>query len=114
MNKPVIRRVYRVRLQIGELDQEAYLEAKRMAQCFVLISNIDSGFEKPLAVTGKKKSFSPTGNKIFELFRPVKIVYIEEEGGAKRFLPKRYLELERALKMIGLDLDIFVKPYRTL
>jgi len=179
--QPVTCRVYRVRLQIGEMDQEAYLEAKRMAQCFVLISNIDSGFsaydllkeykqqsmvenrfrfiknpiyvgpiwlkkkgrleamcyvillalavyiilqqrvrnallqeEKPLAVTGKKKSFSPTGNKILELFRPVKIVYIEEEGGAKRFLPKRYLELERALKMIGFDLDIFVKPYHAL
>jgi len=70
--------------------------------------------EKPLAVTGKKKSLSPTGNKILELFRPVKIVYIEEEDGAKRFLLKRYLELERALKMIGFDLDIFVKPNHPL
>ncbi len=70
--------------------------------------------EKPLAVTGKKKSLSPTGNKILELFRPVKIVYIEEEDGAKRFLLKRYLELERVLKMIGFDLDIFVKPNHPL
>ncbi len=30
--QPVTRMVYRVRIQINELEQEAYLEAKRMAK----------------------------------------------------------------------------------
>ncbi len=178
--KPVIRPVYKIHLKIGDLDQDAYREERKRASCFVLISNIETGFSafdllkeykqqsvvenrfrfikhpvyvgpiwlkkkgrleamcyvilialalyiilqqrvrtallnenKPLQVTGKKESFTPTGNKILELFKPVKIVYIKEEGTVKRFLPKRYLELERALKMIGFNTDIFVKPPRS-
>lgn len=65
---------------------------------------------EPLELTGDKKSFEPTGNKILELFKPVKIVYAKEDGTVKRFLPERYLKLSRALKMIGFEMDIFIKP----
>jgi len=66
--------------------------------------------DEPLKVTGNKKSFSPTGNKILELFQPVKIVYIKENGNVKRFLPERYRELSRALRMIGFEMEIFTMP----
>lgn len=66
--------------------------------------------EDPLKLTGGKKSFEPTGNKILELFRPVKIVYIKEDGTVKRILPSRYLELTRAMNMIGFEMEIFTKP----
>jgi len=67
--------------------------------------------DEPLKLTGDKKSFEPTGNKILELFKPVKIVYIKEDSTVKRFLPERYcLELGRALRMIGFEMDIFTKP----
>ena len=36
-----------------------------------------------LIVAGNKKNSTPTRNKILELFRPVKIVYIKEYGTAK-------------------------------
>jgi len=65
---------------------------------------------EPLLLTGDKKSFVPTGNKILELFMPVKIVYIKEDGPAKRFLPERYLRLTRALRMIGFEMEIFTMP----
>jgi len=66
--------------------------------------------DEPLKVTGDKKSFKPTGNKILELFKPVKIVYIKDGGTVKRFLPERYLELNRAMQLIGLEMEIFIKP----
>jgi len=59
---------------------------------------------------GPAKSFEPTGNKILELFRPVKIVYIKEGGTVKRFLPERYLKLSRALRIVGFEMEIFTKP----
>lgn len=40
------------------------------------------------------------GNKILELFRPVKIVYIKEQGSANLILPDRFLELERVIKIL--------------
>ncbi len=57
-----------------------------------------------------KKNFKPTGNKILELFRPVKIVYINGQGTVKRFLPGRFRELERAINLPGFEMDIFIKP----
>jgi len=101
----------------GRLEAMCYVILLALAVYIILQQRVRNTLlqeEKPLTVTGKKKSFSPTGNKILELFKPVKIVYIEEEDGAKRFLPKRYLELKRALEMIGFDLDIFVNPNHTL
>jgi len=175
--KPEYNDLYRVRLQVGELDEKAYEREKEHLSCFVLISNIFHGYSaaellneykkqsvvenrfkfikhplyvgplwlqkkerleamsyvilmalavyiilqrrvrlalkneaEPLKLTGDKKSFEPTGNKILELFKPVKIVYIKEGGTIKRFLPERYLELSRAMKMIGFEMEIFIKP----
>jgi len=176
-DEPALRTLYKVDVQIGELDEKAYRRAKEHLSCFVLISNIFDGYsncellkeykqqtvvenrfkfvkhplyvgplwlqkkerleamsyvilmalavyiilqrrvrlalekeDEPLKVTGDKKSFEPTGNKILELFKPVKIVYIKEGGIVKRFLPERYLELSRAMKMIGFKMEIFIKP----
>jgi len=39
-------------------------------------------------LTGDKKSFEPTVNKILELFYPMKVLYIKG-GTVKRFLPER-------------------------
>lgn len=176
--KPEYNSLYKVSLQVGELDEKAYEQEKEHLSCFVLISNIFHGYsgdeilreykkqsvienrfkfvkhplyvgplwlrknerleamsyvilmalavyiilqrrvrralkeeDEPLKLTGDKKSFEPTGNKILELFKPVKIVYIKEDSTVKRFLPERYcLELGRALRMIGFEMDIFTKP----
>ncbi|NLX92210.1 MAG: IS1634 family transposase [Firmicutes bacterium] len=175
--EPDYREVWLVRVQLGELDEKAYEEEKKLASCFVLISNIFNSYtaydllkeykeqsvvenrfrfvknpiyvgplwlqkierleamsyvilmalavyiilqrrvrlalekeDEPLKVTGDKKSFNPTGNKILELFQPVKIIYIKEGGAVKRFLPERYYELSRALKMIGFEMEIFINP----
>ncbi|MDK2901750.1 MAG: hypothetical protein PWR14_654 [Thermosediminibacterales bacterium] len=66
--------------------------------------------DEPLKLTGDKKSFEPTGNKILELFMPVKIIYFKEGSTVRRLLPERYLELGRVLSMIGFDMDIFTEP----
>ncbi len=66
--------------------------------------------DEPLKLTGDKKSFEPTGNKLLELFNPVKIVYIKEGNSVKRFLPERYLKLKRALNMLGFEMNIFTEP----
>jgi len=175
--KPKYREIYKVHVQVGELDEKAYKREKERLSCFVLISNIFHGYssyellkeykeqsvvenrfkfvkhplyvgplwlrknerleamsyvilmalavyivlqrrvrlalekeDEPLKLTGDKKSFEPTGNKILELFKPVKIIYFKEGGIVKRFLPKRYFELSRALRMIGFEMDIFIKP----
>ena len=63
-----------------------------------------------LALEKEDEPLIVAGNKILELFRPVKIVYIKEQGPAKRFLPDRFLELERAIQMLGFSMDIFIKP----
>ncbi|GEM_PF-5479808 len=55
---------------------------------------------------GPKKVFSAVSLKA----QPVKIVFIKEQSTAKRFLPDRFLELERAIKMLGFEMDIFIKP----
>jgi transposase len=170
--------LYKISLQIAELDEEAYNREKERLSCFLLISNIFHGYnageilkeykkqsvvenrfkfvksplyvgplwlqknerleamsyvilmalavyiilqrrvrcalekeEEPLRLTGDKKSFVPTGNKILELFRPVKILYIKEEGTVKRYLPERYCrDLGRALGMIGFRMEIFTEP----
>jgi len=169
--------LYKIRLQVGELDEKVFTREKEHLSCFVLISNIFNGYnaaellkeykkqsvvenrfkfvkhplyvgplwlqknerleamsyvilmalavyiilqrrvrlalkkeDEPLKLTGDKKSFEPTGNKILELFKPVKIVYIKEGGIVKRFLPERYLELSRALRMVGFEMEIFTKP----
>ena len=66
---------------------------------------------EPLLLPGKRKSFTPTGNMILELFRPVKILRLmEDDGVVKRYLPTQYNHLERVLQLIGLDIDIFTKP----
>ena len=175
--EPEYREIWITRVQLGELDEKAYEDEKKLSSCFVLISNIFHGYtaydllkeykeqsvvenrfkfvkhplyvgplwlqkierleamsyvilmalavyiilqrrvrlalekeDEPLKVTGDKKSFNPTGNKILELFQPVKIVYIREKGAVKRFLPERYYELSRALKMIGFEMEIFINP----
>jgi len=66
---------------------------------------------KPLEITGGKKSFDPTGNKVLELLSPVKILCLKEgDVVIKRCLPKSYNYLTRLLTLIGLDLDVFIKP----
>jgi len=65
---------------------------------------------EPLAITGGKTTFSPTGNKILELLRPVKILCVKEgRTVVKRFLPENYHRLGRVLSLIGLGLDVYVQ-----
>lgn len=95
------------------LEALSYVILMALAVYIILQRRVRLALEKedePLKVTGGKKSFEPTGNKILELFKPVKIVYIKEGDTVKRFLPKRYLELNRAMKMIGFEMEIFIRP----
>lgn len=65
---------------------------------------------EPLVITGGKTTFSPTGNKILELLKPVKILCLKEKHlVVKRFLPENYHILARALNLIGFGLDVYVK-----
>ncbi|MEW6623472.1 MAG: hypothetical protein AB1420_10160, partial [Bacillota bacterium] len=65
---------------------------------------------KPLDIAGGKKTFAPTGNRVLELFSPVKILCFKEGGIIiKRHLPKNYNRLARVLKLIGFDLDVFTR-----
>ncbi len=66
--------------------------------------------EDPIILKGNVKSFEPTGHRILQLFESFKIIYIKENGSVKRILPDRYFELDRVLKMIGFEMDIFTKP----
>ncbi len=65
---------------------------------------------KPLEITGNKKTFEPTGNKILELLNPIKIIYMKEDGIIKRVLPERYNYLRRVIKLIGFDMNIYTTP----
>lgn len=170
------QQVYRICLEIGELDDEALEHAKERLGCFVLISNVcnysacdilkeykeqtvvENRFKfikhplyvgpmflqknermealtyiilmalivyivlqrrirqaleqetEPLTVTGKKKTFTPTGNKILELLSPVNILRFKEGGVViKRHLPKNYNHLSRVIRLIGFDLDVFTR-----
>ena len=99
--------------KIERLEAMSYVILMALAVYIILQRRVRLALEKedePLKVTGDKKSFNPTGNKILELFQPVKIVYIKEDGAVKRFLPERYYELSRALKMIGFEMEIFINP----
>lgn len=94
------------------LEAMSYVILMALAVYIILQRRVRLALEKedePLKITGDKKSFEPTGNKILELFKPVKIVYIKEGGSVKRFLPERYLELNRAIKLIGFDMEIYIK-----
>lgn len=65
---------------------------------------------EPLAITGGKTTFSPTGNKILELLRPAKILCVKEgRVVVKRILPENYHRLARVLNLIGLSLDVYVR-----
>jgi len=65
---------------------------------------------EPLAITGGKTTFSPTGNKLLELLRPVKILCVKEGNVVvKRFLPENYQRLARVLNLIGLGLDVYTR-----
>ncbi len=65
---------------------------------------------EPLAITGGKTTFSPTGNKILELLRPAKILCVKEDHAVvKRILPENYHYLGRVLNLIGLGLDVYVR-----
>jgi len=65
---------------------------------------------EPLVIAGGKTTFSPTGNRILELFRPVKILCVKEgHAVVKRFLPERYHRLGRVLSLIGLGLDVYLR-----
>jgi transposase len=65
---------------------------------------------EPLVITGGKTTFSPTGNKILEVLRPVKILCVQEgHAVVKRFLPENYHRLARVLNLIGLGLDVYLK-----
>ncbi len=65
---------------------------------------------EPLAITGGKTTFSPTGNKILELLRPAKILCVMEgHTVVKRILPENYHHLGRVLNLIGLGLDVYVR-----
>jgi len=175
--KPQYRQLYRINLEIGELDEEALQREKERLSCFILISNVGQDYStrailkeykeqtvvenrfkfikhplyvgpmflqkkerlealsyvilmalivyivlqrrarlclkkepEPLELTGGKKSFTPTGNKLLELFRPVKILYFKEGCTIKRYLPERYNYLARAVKLIGFDMDVFIRP----
>ncbi len=66
--------------------------------------------EEPLVLEGGVKSFSPTGQRVLQLFSEVKVVYIKDNDFIKRILPDRYYALERTLNMIGLDMSIYTKP----
>jgi len=95
------------------LEAMSYVILMALAVYIILQRRVRLALERedePLKVTGDKKSFEPTGNKILELFKPVKIVYVKEGGKVKRFLPERYLELNRAIQMIGLKIEIYIKP----
>ena len=66
--------------------------------------------EEPLVLAGRVKSFSPTGQRVLQLFSEVKVVYIKDNGFVKRILPDRYYALERVLNMIGFDMSIYTEP----
>ena len=171
------REVYRIKIHVGELDEEAVQQETERLGCFVLITNLSDDYSahfilkeykeqtvvenrfkfvkhplyvgplyvqkkerlealcyvilmalvvyiilqrrvrlalkketEPLLLPGKKKSFEPTGNMILELFRPVKILYLIEDGVIKRYLPEQYNRLHRALQLIGFGMNIFVEP----
>ena len=66
--------------------------------------------DKPIVLKGNVKSFEPTGNRIIELFEPVKILKINDSGSMKRVIPKRYLNLQRLLSFAGFDMSIYQAP----
>jgi len=66
--------------------------------------------DKPIILKGNVKSFEPTGNRIIELFEPVKILKINDSGSMKRVIPKRYLDLQRLLGFAGFDMGIYQGP----
>ncbi len=66
--------------------------------------------DKPIILKGNVKSFEPTGNRIIELFEPLKILKINDSGSMKRVIPKRYLDLQRLLRFAGFDMSIYQAP----
>jgi transposase len=96
-----------------QLEALSYVILMVLVMYIILQRRVCLALEKqnePLKLTGDKKSFEPTGNKILELFMPVKIIYFKEGGSVKRLLPERYLALGRVLSMIGFDMTIFTEP----
>jgi len=65
---------------------------------------------EPIILVGNKKCFEPTAKKVLDLFASIKIIWLNDGKSIKRQLPKRYLELNRVLKMVGFDFDIFTSP----
>ena len=65
---------------------------------------------EPIILAGKKKSFTPTANKILELFASFKVLWLNDGRSMQRQLPQRYYELRRVLEMTGFGLDIFTSP----
>ncbi len=170
--------LYRVRVDIGELDQKVLNQEKERLTCFMLITNIfNSSYsavnilreykqqsvvenkfkfiknplyvgplyiqkkdrlealtyvifmalllysilerrvhqalldeDKPLVLVGKKKTFRPTGNRVLELLRPVKVLLIKEHNKVTRCLPDNYTRQSRMVSLGGFDINIYIRP----
>ena len=76
----------------------------------IRVRNALKNESEPVVLAGKKKSFSPTANKILELFASIKVLWLNDGQSIERQLPQRYSKLRRVLNMAGFDLDIFTSP----
>jgi len=96
------------------MEALSYVILMALIVYIVLQRRLRQALEKeaePLEITGGKKSFAPTGNKVLELSSPVKILCLKEgDVVIKRCLPKSYNYLARVLTLIGFDLDVFTRP----
>ncbi len=72
----------------------------------IRVRNALKNESEPVIPAGKKKSFSPTANKILELFAPIKVLWLNDGQSIDLWLPQRYSRLRRVLNMAGFDLNI--------
>lgn len=96
------------------MEALSYVILMALIVYIVLQRRVRQALEKeaePLVITGGKKSFAPTGNKVLELLSPVKILCLKKgDVVIDRCLPKSYNYLARLLTLIGFDLDVFISP----
>ncbi len=77
---------------------------------YIRVLNVLKNESEPVILAGKKKSFSPTANKILELFASIKVLRLNNAQPIERQLPQHYSKLRRVLNMAAFDLDIFRSP----
>jgi hypothetical protein len=102
-------------VRLSWLRQEAlcYVALLALALYMILQIRVRNALEnesEPIILAGKKKSFTPTANKILELFASFKVLWLKDGRSMQRQLPQRYYELRRVLEMAGFGLDIFTSP----